>query len=57
MRYFLETSETIEQGVGFSHFGLIHLLWIFAFIVFGGICCYVYVSSNKERRLKIRKII
>lgn len=57
MRYFLDTVETIEKGVGFSYFGLTHLLWILAFFIFAGICSYVYVSSNKERRLKIRKII
>ena len=57
MRYFLDTVGTIENGVGFSYFGLTHLVWIIAFVIFAGICSYVYVLSNKERRLKIRKII
>lgn len=30
---FLDTVETINEGVGFSLFGKTHLIWIFAFVV------------------------
>lgn len=57
MRYFLDTVETIKEGEGFSYFGLTHFLWIITFIIFAGICCYIYKRNNKERQLKIRKIM
>lgn len=30
MQYFLDTIETIPEGNGFSHFGALHLIWLFA---------------------------
>lgn len=57
MEYFLDTVETIEEGVGFSYFGPTHLLWLVFFIIFAGICCYVYRTSDAKRRYKLRKTI
>lgn len=57
MNYFLDTVETIEEGVGFNYFGKIHLLWISFFIVFAVTCCYIYKSSDAEKRSKLRKFI
>lgn len=57
MNYFLDTVETIEDGLGFNYFGKIHLLWISFFIVFAVTCCYIYKSSDEKRRSKIRKIM
>lgn len=31
--FFLDTSETIPEGVGFQQFGTLHLLWLTAFII------------------------
>ena len=28
MRYFLETTDTIEAGVGFNHYGMLHIIWL-----------------------------
>ncbi len=33
MRYFLDTVETIPVGVGFSHFGTLHLIWLAVFLL------------------------
>ena len=57
MRYFLNTVETIEEGVGFNYFGATHLFWLTFFIIFAIGCCYIYKVSDKERRLKLRKLI
>ncbi len=57
MKYFLDTVETIDEGVGFSYFGLTHLLWIAFFIIFAAVCCYIYKVSDKDRRSKLRKIM
>ncbi len=57
MKYFLDTVETIEEGVGFSYFGATHLFWLAIFIIFAGICCYVYSSSDTTIRLKLRKVM
>ena len=57
MRYFLNTVETIEEGVGFSYFGATHLFWLGFFIIFAIGCCYIYKVSDKERRLKLRKLL
>lgn len=57
MEYFLDTVETIKDGIGFNYFGSIHLFWLMIFVIFAGVCCYIYRSSNEEKRLKLRKII
>ena len=28
MQYFMDTTETVPDGVGFSHFGMLHLIWL-----------------------------
>lgn len=33
MQYFLDTTETIPDGVGFSQFSVLHLVWLAIFIV------------------------
>lgn len=35
MQYFIDTVETIIEGVGFTHFGPVHLVWIAIFIISG----------------------
>lgn len=32
MRNFLDTTETIPSGIGFSHFGILHLTWLAVFL-------------------------
>lgn len=54
MRYFLDTVETIPEGVGFSLFGTCHLLWLLGFAVFTVLCCLAYRRASRPGRRKMR---
>ena len=52
MQYFLDTTETIIDGVGFSHFGFLHIIWLLFFAVIVVLNCLWYKrlgSVGKER--------
>lgn len=51
MRYFLDTTETIPSGVGFTHFGSIHLIWLCVTVVAIVLNCLLYrrLSDNGRR--------
>ena len=53
MQYFLETSETIPEGLGFSHFDLSHIIWLLAFLVFTVAACLIYRRLSDERAQRI----
>ncbi len=53
MEHFIETVETIEKGVGFSHFDLCHILWLVAFCVIALTASLLY----RKLRRKGRKIM
>ena len=42
MKYFLETSDTIQEGLGFSHFDSLHIAWLLVFAIVTVTCCLVY---------------
>lgn len=48
MQYFLDTTETVVAGVGFSHFDLMHIAWLvfFAVIVIANCIWYRKLSDN-----------
>ena len=46
MEYFLETSDTIPEGVGFSHFGPIHLTWLIIAAVMIVANCLLYAAHH-----------
>ena len=55
MKYWLDTVETVSEGVGFSHFGGLHLLWLAGGAVFMlalGLC---YRSRDEKQRAAMRK--
>ena len=57
MEYFLETTETIIDGVGFTHYSLIHIAWL---ILFAGVTIanvIYYKKASPEKRSQWRKII
>lgn len=56
MKYFLHTTETIPEGVGFTHYDTTHLLWLLGFVIFALISCIVYIKSDEVKRSKIRQI-
>lgn len=60
MKYFLDTTGTIESGVGFSHFGGLHLIWLVLFAVVtvvNGIWYRKLTDSGKERWRKVVAIL
>ena len=54
MKYFMDTTETIPAGVGFSHYGLLHLIWltIFVLLVVGNCLWYRKMSDTARSRWK-----
>lgn len=55
MQYWFETVETIEKGVGFSHFDGVHLTWLAAGAVFMLLLSVFYRKQPKAGRLLVRK--
>ena len=53
MQYFLDTSDTIPSGLGFSHYDATHIAWLFALVIFTVAMCLVYrrLSSEDGKRL------
>lgn len=50
MKYFLETSDTIVDGVGFHHFELCHILWLAAFVALAISVSIIYRRSDRKVR-------
>ena len=50
MQYFLDTTGTIPDGVGFSHFSLIHFLWLALFVVLTIMNCIWYLKLQDRGR-------
>ena len=57
MKYFLETTDTMVEGFGFSYFGPLHLCWIVIFVAFTAYLCIIYRKADEAKRNKIRKIL
>ncbi|MBQ7085848.1 MAG: YwaF family protein [Clostridia bacterium] len=57
MKYFLDTTGTIPKGVGFSQYGLLHIVWLVIFLATLVIVSRIYKKSDSEKRAKIRKIV
>lgn len=55
MKYFLDTTETIPEGLGFPHYGFMHIIWLLAFAVLTVINCVLYrrLSGKGKRNWKI----
>ena len=55
MTYFLDTTETVPEGVGFDQFGALHLVWltVFAALVIGN---YFWYRKLSEKGRKIWKL-
>ena len=54
MKYFFDTIETIPEGLGFSHFGPLHLAWLAGAALFAAVCVFLYRKSAPARRRHIR---
>lgn len=57
MKYFLDTTGTIPDGVGFSQYGLLHIVWLVIFVATLITVSRIYKKSDGEKRAKIRKIV
>lgn len=42
MNLFFKTMETIPEGMGFPLFGIVHWMWLLAFVVVTVLCCLWY---------------
>ena len=57
MKYFLDTVDTIPDGVGFDHFGGLHILWLVATLVAAIFCCIWYRKATLDKRNIWKKVI
>ena len=57
MKYFLDTTGTIPDSVGFKQYGLLHIVWLVIFIATLIIVSRIYKKSDSIKRDKIRKIV
>ena len=57
MQYFLDTTGTIPEGVGFQHYDPLHLTWIIAAIFFIVVLSHTYRKQNEAQRNKTKKVL
>ena len=57
MQYFLDTKETIPEGLGFEHFGAYHFCWIAASVIVLIVCSLIYRRLPSDGRGKMRKTV
>ncbi len=57
MGYYMDTSETVPDGLGFSYFSLEHFLCLAIAAVLICVVAFLYVKSNSVWRLRIRHIL
>lgn len=57
MNYFLDTTETIASGVGFTHFGLLHLIWLLVFAAVTVVNCILYRKLGAVGRARWKKTV
>lgn len=53
--HWLETTGSIEKGVGFSHYDPLHLGWLAVFLVFTTALSLLYRRADGSRRAALRK--
>ena len=56
MEHFWKTVEVIPEGIGFPHFGTLHLCWLAAFLVITVANCILYRRMGEKGR-KIWRIL
>lgn len=56
MEHFWKTVEVIPEGIGFAHYGTLHLCWLAAFIAVAVLNCILYRRLNEKGR-KIWRIV
>lgn len=56
MEHFWKTVEVIPEGIGFAHYGALHLCWLAAFAVLAVLNCILYRKLGQKGR-KIWRIV
>lgn len=57
MKYFLDTTGTIPDNVGFAHYDALHITWLVAATLFIVALSLVYKKQNDTQRSKTRKAL
>lgn len=57
MIMFFATKETIPEGMGFSTFGYVHLIWLAAILLFFVVSVGVYRKLSAEKRTVMRNVV
>lgn len=57
MKYFLDTVETVASGVGFSHFGGMHLVWLALFVIITAVNCVWYRKLGETGKARWKKTV
>lgn len=57
MKYFLDTVETIPDGVGFSHYDGLHIIWLTVFVIATILCCLWYRKAAPNKRVFWNKAV
>ena len=57
MKYFLDTTGTIPDNVGFAHYDALHITWLVAAALFIVALSLVYKNQNEAQRSKTRKAL
>lgn len=55
MPYFLDTVDSVVEGVGFAHFGGLHFLWLLAFVLLTVVNCIWYRRLSDSGRSRWKK--
>jgi hypothetical protein len=56
VEHFWKTVEVIPEGIGFAHYGALHLCWLAAFAVVAVLNCILYRKLGQKGR-KIWRIV
>lgn len=57
MEYFWYTSDTIPKGLGFSHYGPMHVFWLITAVAVITLCSFLYRKQNEQGRSVFRKAV
>ena len=57
MSHFLDTTETIDAGLGFSLFDSLHLMWLGVCVIAATTCCFAYHRLKPTARTCFRKVV
>ncbi len=57
MQYFLDTTGSIPSGLGWSHFGALHFVWLAFFLVVLVVNCFLYRRLGERGRKNWRIVM